>query len=238
RSRPVPGAVERLPHRVGGRTLTLDQIEQTILAPFNDPRLFLALGRGAVSSGRLRSEAYSAGQLEQQLVEVAHECLSRPECVQLDREGGKVSCNVTICARGEAGLSAAADHLRRLDGAAERVLSVRADVSTEQGVADVIEQTAERFGGLDILVNNVGAAGGSDIVNTTDRDWQRAFDETLFPAIRASRLAVPLMRRRGGGAIVMIASSWGRESGGPMPYSAVKAAEISLAKAMAPQLAR
>src|SRR5204863_10077833 len=87
--RQIPGAFERLPHRVGGRTLTLDQIEQTILAPFNDPRLFLALGRGAVSSGRLRSEAYSAGQLEQQLVEVAHECLSRPECVQLDREGGK-----------------------------------------------------------------------------------------------------------------------------------------------------
>ena len=91
--RQIPGAFERLTHRVGGRTLTLDQIEQTILAPFNDPRLFLALGRGAVSSGRLRSEAYSAGQLEQQLVEVAHECLSRPECVQLDREGGKVSVN-------------------------------------------------------------------------------------------------------------------------------------------------
>jgi hypothetical protein len=91
--RQIPGAFERLTHRVAGRTLTLDQIEQTILAPFNDPRLFLALGRGAVSSGRLRSEAYTAGQIEQQLVEVAHECLSRPECVQLDRDAGKVSVN-------------------------------------------------------------------------------------------------------------------------------------------------
>src|SRR5207249_6331571 len=64
-----------------------------------------------------------------------------------------------------------------------------------------------------------------------------AFDQTLFPAIRASRLTVPHMKRRGGGAIVMIASIWGRESGGRMTYNAVKAAEISLAKAMAQQLA-
>ena len=46
------------------------------------------------------------------------------------------------------------------------------------------------------------------------------------------------MRRRGGGSIVMIASIWGRESGGRMTYNAVKAAEISLAKAMAQQLAK
>ena len=45
------------------------------------------------------------------------------------------------------------------------------------------------------------------------------------------------MRRRGGGAIVMIASIWGRESGGRMTYNAVKAAEISLAKSLAQQLA-
>ena len=46
------------------------------------------------------------------------------------------------------------------------------------------------------------------------------------------------MRKRGGGVIIMIASIWGRESGGRMTYNAVKAAEISLAKAMAQQLAR
>jgi 3-oxoacyl-[acyl-carrier protein] reductase len=67
--------------------------------------------------------------------------------------------------------------------------------------------------------------------------WQEALDQTLFPAIRASRLAVPHMRHRGGGAIVMIASIYGRESGGRMTYNAVKAAEISLAKSMAQELA-
>jgi len=91
--RQIPGAFERLTHRIAGRTLTLDQIEQTVLAPFNDPRVFLALGRGAVSSGRLRSEAFAAPQLEGQLAEVANECLSRPECVQVDRDGGKLSVN-------------------------------------------------------------------------------------------------------------------------------------------------
>jgi 3-oxoacyl-[acyl-carrier protein] reductase len=147
-------------------------------------------------------------------------------------------CNVTICARGERDLSAAAETLRAIPGGNQRVLMVQGDVATESGVVDVVQRTVDAFGGLDILVNNVGVARGSDIVNTRDAEWQEAFDQTLFPAIRASRLAVPLMRRRGGGAIVMIASIWGRESGGRMTYNAVKAAEISLAKAMAQQLAR
>jgi 3-oxoacyl-[acyl-carrier protein] reductase len=145
-------------------------------------------------------------------------------------------CRVTICARGGADLDAAVARLRVIAGNG-RVLGVQADVASGRGVAEVIGQTVEKFGGLDILVNNVGAARGSDIVATTDAEWQDAFDQTLFPAVRASRLAVPEMRRRGGGAIVMIASIWGREAGGRMTYNAVKAAEISLAKAMAQQLA-
>ena len=147
-------------------------------------------------------------------------------------------CRVTICARGEAGIADAVEKLRTRPGGAERILAVQADLSTEKGVADVILRTVETFGGLDILVNNVGLAKGSDIVSTSDSEWQEAFDQTLFPAVRASRMAVPQMRQRGGGSIVMIASIWGRESGGRMTYNAVKAAEISLAKAMAQQLAK
>jgi 3-oxoacyl-[acyl-carrier protein] reductase len=146
-------------------------------------------------------------------------------------------CRVTICARGDTSLNDAATELRTVAERPADVLSVVADVSTAAGVATVIARTVDLFGGLDILVNNVGLAKGSDIVGTSDEEWQEAFDQTLFPAVRASRLAVPLMRKRGGGAIVMIASIWGRESGGRMTYNAVKAAEISLAKAMAQQLA-
>ena len=147
-------------------------------------------------------------------------------------------CRVTICARGEAALEAAAAELRSASPGGERVLTVVADVSTAEGITRVVNRTIETFGGLDILVNNVGLAAGTTIVETSDETWQEAFDQTLFPAIRASRLAVPHMKRRGGGSIVMIASIWGRESGGRMTYNAVKAAEISLAKSMAQQLAQ
>ena len=146
-------------------------------------------------------------------------------------------CCVTICARGEARLAEAAGELRRLADEDGRVLPVAADMASAEGVDTVIARTVEGFGGLDILVNNVGLGRGTTLMETSDAEWQEAFDQTLFPAVRASRLAVPHMRRRGGGAIVMIASIYGRESGGRMTYNAAKAAEISLAKSLAQQLA-
>ena len=144
---------------------------------------------------------------------------------------------VCICARGEERLAEAALEVEAVAKKPGMVAAVQADVSTAAGVELVIERAVETFGGLDILVNIVGRAAGGDILATTDAEWQDAIDETLFPALRASRLAVPHMKARGGGVILMIASIWGRESGGRMTYNAVKAAEISLAKAMAQQLA-
>ena len=88
--RQIPGAFERLTHRVAGRTVTLDQIEQTILPTFKDPRVYFALGRGAVGGGRLRSEAFTAAGLERQLAEVASECVTRAQCVAIDRGQNKV----------------------------------------------------------------------------------------------------------------------------------------------------
>ena len=116
---------------------------------------------------------------------------------------------------------------------------VAADLSTAEGVETVVTRTVEVFGGLDILVNNVGLARGhrhrryARTPSGTRRSIRRCFR-------RSARRGWPCrtMRRRGGGSIVMIASIWGRESGGRMTYNAVKAAEISLAKSMAQQLAR
>ena len=147
-------------------------------------------------------------------------------------------CNVTVCARGEEGLASAVMELRQMPGGTERILALQADLATDKGVFDVISRTVETFGGLDILVNNVGLGKGGGITDTPDEVWEEAFDQTLMPAIRASRMAIPHMKKRGGGSIVMIASIWGRESGGRMTYNAVKAAEISLAKSMAQQLAK
>ena len=146
-------------------------------------------------------------------------------------------CRVCICARGAEQLAEAAIEVEASAKRPNMVMAVQSDVSTPAGVDLVIARTLEGFGGLDILVNNVGRAAGNDILDTSDAEWQAAFDETLFPAIRASRAAAPHIKARGGGAIIMIASIWGRESGGRMTYNAVKAAEISLAKAMAQQLA-
>ena len=89
--RQISGAFERLPHHVAGRTVTLDQIEQTILPGFHDPRVYFAIGRGAVGSGRLRSEAFVGARIEQQLADAASECTGRGQCIQIDRESGKVS---------------------------------------------------------------------------------------------------------------------------------------------------
>ena len=145
-------------------------------------------------------------------------------------------CRVVICARTPEGLQEARRRLAEIGGD-NRVQAVVADVSRESGIQDVIERAVATFGGIDVLVNNVGLAKGGGILDTTDELWREAFDSTLMPAVRASRLAVPHMQRRGGGSIVIIASIYGREAGGRMTYNAVKAAEISLAKSLAQQLA-
>jgi len=140
---------------------------------------------------------------------------------------------VVLCARGPEALSAATRSV-----GAERVHGVVADVSTAQGAEFVVAETLRVFGRVDVLVNNVGKAAGGGIDGTDDDVWREALDQTLFPAIRLSRLVVPHMRKSGGGVILMIASIWGRESGGRMTYNVVKAAEISLAKSMAQHLAK
>jgi len=147
-------------------------------------------------------------------------------------------CRVMLTARGAGTLDAAVESVRdRADGKASAVQGLAADLATEDGIGLAVQETVARLGGLDILVNNMGLARGSGLLDTSDAEWQEAFNQTLYPAIRASRLAVPHMRARGGGAIVMVTSIWGRESGGRMTYNAVKAAETSLAKSLAQQLA-
>jgi hypothetical protein len=87
----IPGAFDKTTFRAAGRTVTLDQIEKTILAEFKDPRLFLALGRGAVGSGRLRSEAYTADRLETQLAEIQKEFVSNRFLYRFDRLTNQIS---------------------------------------------------------------------------------------------------------------------------------------------------
>ena len=89
--RQIPGAFAQAKHRAAGRSVTLDEIEKTILPQFKEPRVYLALGRGAVGSGRLRSEAYSGGRILQQLDDIQQEFVSERTMMQVDRAAGQVS---------------------------------------------------------------------------------------------------------------------------------------------------
>src|SRR5262245_13164610 len=83
--RQIPGAFDKTPWHAAGRTVTLDQIEKTILPEFKDPRLYLVLGRGAVGGGRLRSEAYTAERLERQLAEARSDFVNNRHMYRLDK---------------------------------------------------------------------------------------------------------------------------------------------------------
>ena len=87
----IPGAFEQAKHRAAGRTVTLDEIEKGILPQFKDARLYLALGRGALGSGRLRSEAYTAGRLKRQLGGVQSEFVSEEQMIQIDRLANQIA---------------------------------------------------------------------------------------------------------------------------------------------------
>jgi 3-oxoacyl-[acyl-carrier protein] reductase len=143
-------------------------------------------------------------------------------------------CRLGICARGADRLDETADEVRTLGA---EVLALPVDATDASALERFVAAVGERYGRIDILVNNVGGGGKDSFQETTDEDWAGAFDLTLWPAIRASRLVVPWMERQGGGAIVMISSIFGREWGGRPAYNVVKAAENALSKSMARQLA-
>ena len=83
--RQIAGAFERTKHRAAGRSVTLDEIEKTILPAFKEPRLYLALGRGALGSGRLRSEAFTGERLAAQLDAVQTDFMTRRAMMTIDR---------------------------------------------------------------------------------------------------------------------------------------------------------
>lgn len=89
--RQVPGAFDKSTIRAAGRSVTLDQIEKTILPEFKEPRLFLALGRGAVGSGRLRSEAYTGERLDKQLADIQAEFVTNRHLYRFDRLTNELS---------------------------------------------------------------------------------------------------------------------------------------------------
>ena len=95
----------------------------------------------------------------------------------------------------------------------------------------VIEQTVERFGGVDILLNNAGIIPRGTIEETTDEMWFTAMDVNLTAVFYLCRAAIPHMKKRGGGAIVNTSSVWGTYPGpGHVAYCTSKGAVAALTK--------
>ena len=142
---------------------------------------------------------------------------------------------VCICARGADALAEAAADLA---GRGAEVEATAQDVTTPEGAIAVVAAANNRFGGLDILVNNVGGAKWTPFVEIDDAEWNDSINLSLLSAVRVSRAAIPLLEARGGGSIVHIASIFGRETGGPIAYNAAKAALISLGANLAIEAAK
>ncbi|MGE0134340.1 MAG: SDR family NAD(P)-dependent oxidoreductase [Dehalococcoidia bacterium] len=140
---------------------------------------------------------------------------------------------LTICARGADVLEATQ---AAIAATGAEVQAVVADVTAAADAERLIATAAERYGGIDVLVNNVGGSPRSD---DPEERWQGAFEANVRSVARLSNLARPhLAQAAGGGAIVNIASIYGRESGGGVEYNATKSAQIALSKAYALQWAR
>jgi hypothetical protein len=107
--RQIPGAFEKTPHAIAGKQVTLDHIETVVLAEFDDPRLYLALGRGAVGSGRLRSEAFGTKTVDKQLAEVKAQFATTPRWAKVEALNGKVSISPILSWRGPAFIKKYAD---------------------------------------------------------------------------------------------------------------------------------
>ena len=157
--------------------------------------------------------------------------LGQAIAMELAREGAKVA----ICARRQGPL----DETRAaIEAAGAEVYSCAADMSKREDVERFVEGTAAHFGGLDILVNNAGDAAVGRTIEDDDEVWEQTYEINLWSAVRATRAAVPLMRERGGGSVVNVASVSGHSGlGGMADYNSAKAAMLALTKTLAQDLA-
>ena len=167
------------------------------------------------------------------LVAASSKGLGRASALVLAREGVRV----TICARTDADLQAAAGIIRQETGA--EVLAVPADLSTAAGIRSAVAATSDRFGGVDILVNNSGGPPLGRFADLTDEDWRQAFDVVTLNFVRFIREVVPYMRTGRWGRIIGIQSSSVKQ---PVPgidlSNGIRPGIAGLMKALMPDLAK
>jgi 3-oxoacyl-[acyl-carrier protein] reductase len=167
------------------------------------------------------------------VVAAASQGLGKAVAMQLAREGA----NLAICSRKQDAIEAAAAEIRRETGV--EVVAVVADVSTPEGPDILVSTAVERFGRVDVLVNNAGGPPpGSFARHSDDEAWHQAFDLNLLSAVRLVRAALPYLRQSGRGRIInMVSSSVKQPIEGLVLSNALRSGVIGLAKTLAAELA-
>ena len=158
--------------------------------------------------------------------------LGRAAAARLAAEGARVA----ICARRGPHLEAAAAELRAQTGA--EVLAVAADVTQADDCRRFVDAAAHAFGGVDILLNNAGTSAARGLEEIDDAAWQSDIELKLMAAVRLCRAVIPIMRARGGGAIVNTTIVGGKAPAArALPTSVTRAAGINLTKSLANEYA-
>ena len=135
-------------------------------------------------------------------------------------------CRLMLSARSAEALDAAT---AELGATGATVAGEVADVTRSDDAARLVQATVGAFGGIDILVNNVGGSIGNRLLaDSTDADWLATLDVNLLQTVRMMRLALPHMRGRSGAAVVNVSSisGWSPQLAGSGQYGAAKAALI------------
>jgi 3-oxoacyl-[acyl-carrier protein] reductase len=149
----------------------------------------------------------------------------------LAREGALVS----MSSSNQASIDASA---KRLGATGSPVIGTAVDVRNADQIASWTRATIERFGGVDLLFTNSGGPPAGATLSFDDAAWQNAIDLLLFSTLRMIRAAVPSMRERGGGAILVSTSSSVKEPVANLGLSTVVRSSVSaLAKTLAIELA-
>jgi 3-oxoacyl-[acyl-carrier protein] reductase len=161
--------------------------------------------------------------------------IGRETARQLCAEGAAV----LLVARTADALAEAADEATAAgDGAGGRAEVLALDVIAEDAGERMLETAGELFGGLDVLVNNAGAARWRDLDDVPDEDWRAQNELNVMAPLRAMRAAAPAMAGRGWGRIVNVCSTAGKRPSAAMPeYSVAKSAELSLSRLFADRYA-
>jgi 3-oxoacyl-[acyl-carrier protein] reductase len=148
--------------------------------------------------------------------------------------------SVLLVARGEERLRVAAERAATAGAAAGgRAETLVLDVTGEDAGERMLAAAEERFGTLDVLVNNAGVARWRDLDDVPDEDWRAQYELNVMAPLRAMRAAAPPMAERGWGRIVNVCSTAGKRPSAAMPeYSVAKAAELSLSRLFADRYAR